>query len=74
MKQIISIDETSIDTHLQQNHGWSKSGDKIIIETNHKKIRYTVISAIGFNKVIHYKIINNSCNAFFASKKVEKYF
>ena len=62
MENIISIDETSIDTHLCYNYGWSKSGSKTIIKKTNKKIRYTVISAIGFNKVILNKIIKGSCN------------
>jgi hypothetical protein len=63
MYQIISIDETSIDTHIHHTFGWSKSGKKNTTQKNNKRIRYSTISAIGINKVIHTKIIKGSCNA-----------
>jgi len=60
MNNIISIDETSIDSHISHNYGWSISGKKIIITNTHPRIRYSVIAAISRNKVIHYKIIKGS--------------
>jgi len=62
IENIISIDETSIDTHIENNKGWSKRGVKLTSIKTYKRIRYTVISSVGFNKVIHNEIIKGSCN------------
>lgn len=62
IQNIISIDETSIDSHIENNYGWSKSGKKITITKTHPRIRYTLISAIEYGKVIHSKIIKGSAN------------
>lgn len=62
MNQIISIDETSIDTHIEHNYGWSKSGKRIIITKSNTRIRYTIITATGYDSILHYKIIKGSCN------------
>lgn len=63
LTNIISIDETSIDTHITSNFGWSLRGKKITITKTEKRIRYTVLCAIDINKVVHIKIIKNSSNA-----------
>lgn len=62
VENIISIDETSIDTHISAKNGWSKSGKKLISKRTNKRIRYTVISAVGYNGFIYNKIIKGSCN------------
>jgi len=60
---IISVDETSIDTHISADYGWSKKGDNINETKKTKRIRYTVISAISNNNVIYNKYIKGSANA-----------
>ena len=62
LSDIISIDETSIDTHISNNYGWSLRGKKISVIKKEKRVRYTVLCAIDMNKVIHIKIINGSAN------------
>ena len=62
INKIISIDETSIDNHLDFNYGWGKVGKKIIKKLRKYKIRYTLICAITNKKVIHYNIIKGSAN------------
>ncbi len=60
---IISIDETSVDTQLYPLYGWSQKGKKIIMLREAVKKRYTIITAISNDKIIHYDIIKNSANA-----------
>ena len=62
MNNIISIDETSIDTHIGNNKGWSKFGSKITKINNHPRIRYSLITAVSNKKIIHYEIIKKSVN------------
>lgn len=62
LEDIISIDETSIDTYIDHNYGWGKKGIKIKVTKKKLRIRYTVICAITKNGVIHTKIIKNSAN------------
>ena len=62
MDNIISIDESSIDTHLDNNEGWSKFGSKVTQIKRHQRIRYSLILAICNKKIIHYQIIKNSVN------------
>ena len=57
---IISIDETSVDTHISSNYGWSPKGTKIIKTHTRSRLKYTVISAISNKKVIYNKIIKGS--------------
>ena len=52
LKEIISIDETSVDTNMTPIYGWGKKGKKIIIKNAIPKKRYTLICAINKNKVI----------------------
>jgi transposase len=63
INDIISIDETSIDTHIKPLYGWSIKNKKIILKTQISRIRYTVITAISTDKVVHYEIIKGSANA-----------
>ena len=60
---LLSLDESSIDSHIRHNYGWSKKGKKKIIIIENKKMRYTLISIISCHKVIHRKIIKGSANA-----------
>jgi transposase len=62
-RNIISVDESSIDTHISSNYGWSKTGRKIKRIKTNTRIRYTLICAISKNKVEHYKIIKNSSDS-----------
>jgi transposase len=61
--KIISIDESSYDTHLSPNYGWSKVGKPIIKIQSNKYKRYTIICAISNQKIIYYTIIKGSSNA-----------
>jgi putative transposase len=62
LDDIISIDESSFDSHLGSNKGWSKKGDKKILIRTNKKIRYSVICSISNKKVFLTKLIKGSCN------------
>lgn len=64
INKIISIDETHIDTHITSIYGWNVKGKKIYTKKyiRYKK-RFTIIMAINNNKVVHYKIIENSANS-----------
>lgn len=63
MRNIISIDETSVDSHIQATTGWSKRGERITKITNHERIRYTLTCAILPNKILYTKIVQGSSNA-----------
>jgi transposase len=62
-KKIISIDECSVDTHINNNFGWGSKGKRINIIKRQPKIRYTLICAISETKIEHYKIIKSSANS-----------
>ena len=62
MDQIISLDETSIDTHINYKYGWGLKGKTIRIKQISNRKRYTVICAIDYNKILHIKIILGSAN------------
>jgi transposase len=61
--KIVSIDETSFDTHIRATYGWSKKGERIkkVINTPIRK-RKTLTLAITKNGILGYNIINNSSN------------
>jgi transposase len=64
LDNIISIDECSVDTHMNASYGWSNKGNKL----NVKKIigqkqRFTIICAISNNKVLYYECIKGSSTA-----------
>ncbi len=63
LDDIISIDETSIDNQLYPLYGWGTKGIHVETIRNAVRSRYSVITAISKNKVIHYEIIKNSTNA-----------
>jgi transposase len=69
---IISIDETSIDNQLYPLYGWSLKGKRIIIQKQAVRVRYTVITAISKDRIIHYDIIKNSANAVNFKNFIEK--
>lgn len=60
---IISIDESSIDTHINNLYEWGLKGSKIVNVVNTIRKRYTLICAISNNIIIHYKVICGSSNA-----------
>ena len=60
---IIIIDETSVDTHINSLYGWSLKGVKIKSTKRAYRSRYTIICGISDTQVIHYKIINGSSNS-----------
>ena len=62
MNEIVSLDETSIDTHINHKYGWGLKGKIIRIKQIANRKRYTVICAIDYNKVLHIKIILGSAN------------
>ena len=59
---LLSLDECSIDTHINHNSGWSSKGAKLTQIKKHTRQRYTVISVISNKKVMNTKIIKGSCN------------
>ena len=61
---VVSIDESSFDTHMCPNYGWSKKGQSIkkIIKIPSKK-RKTLTLAVTKNKLIGYNFINGSSKA-----------
>ena len=63
LDDIISIDETSIDTHIHPNLGWSLRGTKLKKNYERSRIKYTIITAITNKRILNYKIIKRSSNA-----------
>ena len=63
LDNIISVDETSIDTYISSDYGWSVKGKIITNIKKKQRIRYTVISAITNNKIIYNKCMKGSANA-----------
>jgi transposase len=61
-QNIISIDETSIDTHIRTTRGWSLKGKRISKHITEQRIRYTMICAISNKEIIKYKMIKGSAN------------
>ena len=58
----LSGDETSIDTHISHNYGWSRCGEKITFTNDHTRIRYSVMCIIDCKKIIYKKIVKGSVN------------
>ena len=63
LNNIVSIDETSIDTHIHPNLGWSLRGTELKKTYIRSRIKYTVITAITNKRILNYKIIKGSSNA-----------
>lgn len=59
---IISIDETDINTHMKSIYGWSYKGNKIFIENNRLIRRYSLICAISNKRIITYEVKKGSIN------------
>src|ERR1700729_1796558 len=59
---IVSIDETSVDTHINSLKGWVKKGKKINYQKCVCRKRFTLITAISNKKIIYYEIIEGSVN------------
>ena len=62
LEGIISLDESSFDSHIQHNYGWSKYGTKKVIIKTNKRVRYTLLCATGYKNIINYKIVKNSAD------------
>lgn len=61
LKDIISIDETSIDTFITDLYGWNKKGKRIIKEKfNMRRIRWTLICGISNKRIISSYLIKGS--------------
>ena len=69
---IISLDETSIDTHIRNGYGWSRKRKKINKIFEHSRKRYSTIMAISTNKIIHHETIFGSVNGEIFLKFIEK--
>jgi len=62
--KIVSIDESSFDTHICPTYGWSKKGESIKKITNIPiRKRKTLTLAVTKKGIIGYNIINNSSNS-----------
>ena len=61
-KNIISLDETSIELGLRQTKGWSKKGTKCVRSLTVKRQRYSLCLAINKTKIIGYELIKGSFN------------
>lgn len=59
---IISIDESSFDTHINSHYGWNKKGKELTVSKIKQRVRYSVISAISNKKIIYSQIIKGSVN------------
>ena len=62
MNNIISIDESSIDSHISHNKGWSKFGSKVTKTITHTRVRYSLILSISNKKILHYQLVKGSVN------------
>lgn len=62
IENIISIDESSFDTHINSYYGWNIKGESLIVKKVKPRIRYSIISAISIKKVIDVKIVKGSVN------------
>lgn len=67
--KIISIDESSFDTHMRPKYGWSKKGTLIkkIINIPKRK-RKTLTLAVSNKKIIGYSLVNGSSNKYIFQK------
>jgi transposase len=61
-ENIISIDESSFDNHINAYYGWNKKGTQLTVHKTKQRKRYSIISAISINKIINVKIIKGSVN------------
>ena len=61
-KNIISLDETSVELGLRQTKGWSYKGDRCIRKSIIKRQRYSLCLAINKTKIINYQLVKGSFN------------
>ena len=61
-RNIISIDETSIELGMRMNKGWAEKGERCELKVTNKRKRYTLVLAINKTKVIGYKLVENGMN------------
>jgi len=62
-ENIISIDESSIDTHINAQYGWSSKGSPIEVNKVNQRKRFSILSAISIKKIINTIIVKGSINA-----------
>ena len=62
-ENIISIDESSFDTHINAHYGWNIKGASIEVQKVKQRKRFSIISAISIKKIIHTTIVKDSINA-----------
>lgn len=61
-RNIISIDETSIELGLRQTKGWTLKGHRCFRKSTIKRQRYSLLLAINKTKVIGFQLVKNSFN------------
>lgn len=61
---IVCIDEAGFHVGDHGRYGYSKLGKRICVSSSRtlRKNKFTLIMAIGVNGIIHYDILNDSCN------------
>ena len=57
---IVSIDESSFDTHIDNNYGWSIKGQPINVMKKLKRERFSVVSSVTNKKVIYTQLVKGS--------------
>ena len=62
-ENIISIDESSFDTHINSHYGWNIKGMRLVAIKRQQRIRYSVVSAISADKIINVNIVKGSINS-----------
>jgi hypothetical protein len=58
--QIISLDESSFDTHMTQLYGWSKRGEKCIFYPKHSRRgrkRFSLMMATSNSRVVAWELL-----------------
>lgn len=61
-RNIISIDETSIELGLRQTKGWALKGSRCLRKSTIKRQRYSLVLAINKTKVIGFQLVKGSFN------------
>ena len=62
-ENIISIDESSFDSHINSHYGWNIKGEQLIVNKRKQRKRFSIISAISINKIIGVNITKGSVNS-----------
>jgi transposase len=63
LTDIISIDESSFDTHINYDIAWAEKGKNVKIALKNQRKRYTVVAAISNNKIVNLHTIKGASNA-----------